>query len=156
MTDPDPPVDPSRRAAREVDDQVKALVADGESFVVETVLSTVKYQSVVDQGRAKGLLFRLVYVITMDSILNVERVQARVKQGGHNVPEDQIHQRWQRSLELLPWFAERADKLIVLDNSDEFVPIALRRFNQKLTFTGTMLDHPALARLQHLSGTFAI
>src|SRR5258705_5116418 len=43
----------------------------------------------------------------------------RVRAGGHDVPTDKIHARWQRSLANLAWFAARASVLWVFDNSNE-------------------------------------
>jgi len=49
--------------------------------------------------------------------LNVERVRQRVKTGGHDVPEDRIRARRERSLAQLPWFIDQADYAVAYDNS---------------------------------------
>ena len=60
---------------------------------------------------AKQLDFeiRLIYVILNSPDLNVERVKTRVAKGGHDVSEEKIRARYQRSLEQLPWFLSEAD-----------------------------------------------
>ena len=105
------------RAAEMVDETVRCLSALGEPAIVETVLSSDKYRSLVTIARRSGLIFRLVYVSTDHADINVNRVAARVAVGGHDVPEDRIRSRWFRSMANLPWFAARADRLIVFDNS---------------------------------------
>ena len=107
-------------------------------------------------ARSADLIFRLVYVTTPGPELNVERVRDRVETGGHDVPRDKILTRWDRSMAELPWFAERADRLLVLDNSEtQPIILALRHFGKVIEFTGQMPDHPALSRIAHLQGTLA-
>ena len=98
----------------EVTDGIKR----GEAVCVETVLSTGKYQPVVEQTLALGGYFALVYVAVRSPDISLERIARRVAQGGHDVPADKVVARWHRSLEFLPWFAGRASVLWVFDNSD--------------------------------------
>jgi predicted ABC-type ATPase len=106
------------RSADLVLEQVQARLLRGESVVVESVLSTDKYQPVVETVLATGGFFGLVYVALASPQLAQQRVQARVALGGHSVPPDKIAARWHRSLARLTWFAARAHRLFVLDNSD--------------------------------------
>ncbi|HLW93231.1 MAG TPA: hypothetical protein VKS78_18260 [Roseiarcus sp.] len=48
---------------------------------------------------------------------NVERVKTRVAKGGHDVPEDKIRERRERSFQQLPWFLDQADLALIYDNS---------------------------------------
>ena len=48
---------------------------------------------------------------------NVERVRIRVAKGGHDVPEDKIRSRRERSFQQLPWFLDQADAAHIYDNS---------------------------------------
>lgn len=84
---------------------------------VETVLSTDKYRRLVEEAKRRGLEFRLIYVLLDSPDRNVERVRLRVAKGGHDVPEDRIRARYERSLAQLPWFFDRADRAWVFDNS---------------------------------------
>lgn len=54
---------------------------------------------------------------TEDPTINVERVRQRVANGGHDVSEDKIRSRYQRSLQLLLDAVECADRAYVFDNS---------------------------------------
>lgn len=49
--------------------------------------------------------------------LNVQRVELRVRRGGHPVPEDKIRTRHARSLKQLRWFFDQSDLAIIYDNS---------------------------------------
>lgn len=105
-------------AAEAVFRQLEDAVTAGRLVGVETVLSTGKYQPLVERVRSLGGRFYLIYVSLASPALSLERVQRRVRQGGHDVPADRLAERWRRSLELLPWYAARADDFWVFDNSD--------------------------------------
>jgi predicted ABC-type ATPase len=94
---------------------------------VETVLSTDKYRRLVLAAKAKQFEFRLIYVLLESPDLNVERVRIRVEKGGHDVPETKIRERWNKSLQQLPWFLEQADRAFLFDNSGA----SLRRIGLK-------------------------
>ncbi|EYF00060.1 hypothetical protein [Chondromyces apiculatus] len=120
--------------------------------MLETVLFSDKYRSLIPLVRRTGLIFRLVYITTVHPDINVARVRRRVLAGGHDVPEDKIHERWTRSMDNLAGFAERADRLIVVDNSgQEPVMLALRHLEGALEIHD--VDHPASDRLRSLRNT---
>ncbi len=50
-------------------------------------------------------------------IINVSRVQHRVKTGGHSVPVDKIISRYQRSLDLLFNAVQYSNRAYIFDNS---------------------------------------
>lgn len=97
------------------------LVASLEAYQtigVETVLSTSKYRALVEHAKARGFDVRFLYVTLRTVDLNIERVADRVRNGGHDVSEEKIRTRRERSLEQLPWFLKRADYALIFDNSD--------------------------------------
>lgn len=142
---------PAIQAAELVDSTATCLALLREPFVLETVLSSDKYKPLIPIARDVGLIFRLVYVTTETSDINVERVRQRVIAGGHDVPEDRIHARWLRSMDNLGWFAARADRLVVADNSGpSLVVLALRHLGGTLELHDR--GHPAIERLRPLSG----
>jgi predicted ABC-type ATPase len=107
----------SLQAAQIADAMVDDLVADRQSFIVETVLSSDKYKSRILTARAAGFDIILVYVSVRDLELNIERVRNRVRLGGHPVPGHRIKARRNRSFQMFSWFARHADKVLVFDNS---------------------------------------
>ena len=57
------------------------------------------------------------YQRTSSSDINVRRVQERVRNGGHDVPEEKIRSRYTRSLQNLAKLVRIADRTRVIDNS---------------------------------------
>ena len=88
-----------------------------QTIGVETVLSTPKYRPMVRQAKQLGFEIRLLYLVLRTADLNVERVRLRVSRGGHDVAEDRIRARRERSLRQLPWFLNHADFALIYDNS---------------------------------------
>lgn len=97
----------------------RELLAAGESFTFETVMSSPDKVEFMREARASGYRTYLYFVATADSTINVERVQLRVAQGGHDVPEDKIRERYVRSIALLTPACEASDRAYVFDNSGE-------------------------------------
>ena len=83
-----------------------------------SVLSTDKYRQSVEAVRQSGGFVGLIYVALSAPELACQRVAARVRHGGHDVPSDKIAARWERSLDNLAWFASHATAFWVFDNSN--------------------------------------
>lgn len=118
----DAPDDVRRTAFQESADDVfheltRAITA-GEAVGVETVLSTDKYRTSVEAVRQSGGFVGLIYVALSSPELACQRVAARVRHGGHDVPSDKVVARWERSLDHLAWFANSATAFWVFDNSN--------------------------------------
>ncbi|OAI55092.1 hypothetical protein AYO44_02835 [Planctomycetaceae bacterium SCGC AG-212-F19] len=105
-------------SADEVYRELETMLTQGRAVGVETVLSSNKYVPLVDDVRARGGFVGLIYITLASPAIARERVAARVRRGGHGVPNEKIALRWQRSLDTLPWFAARASAFWVIDNSD--------------------------------------
>jgi predicted ABC-type ATPase len=72
---------------------------------------------VVDLAHDHGFEVRMIYVFLESGELQMERVQQRVLDGGHDVPADKIIARRARSFEQLAWFAQHVDQCFIFDNS---------------------------------------
>ncbi len=68
-------------------------------------------------ARQLGFDVVLIYVGTTGAEINVARVHNRVLLGGHDVPEEDIRRRYERSLSNLPIAVSRADYSLIFDNS---------------------------------------
>jgi predicted ABC-type ATPase len=106
------------RAANQCEEHIMQRIEAGAAIAVETVLSTQKYCATVERVLELGGDFFLVYVALNSPELSAQRVDHRVRTGGHGVPADKLAPRWKASLELLPWFALRATSFWIVDNSD--------------------------------------
>jgi predicted ABC-type ATPase len=104
-------------AMRQAEAQRLQLIAKGESFAFETVMSHPSKVALIAHAKSVGYEVALHFVATSDPQINVERVAERVEDGGHNVDTQKIISRYHRSLSLLPAAAELADLTLVYDNS---------------------------------------
>jgi predicted ABC-type ATPase len=104
-------------ANRAAVERIEAWLDVHKSVGVETVLSTAKYRRLVAKAKALGFAMWLIYVVLDSPDRNVERVRLRVSKGGHDVAENKIHSRYQRSLAQFPWFLDQADEAWIYDNS---------------------------------------
>jgi predicted ABC-type ATPase len=105
-------------AAQQIDAEVLANIRAGESFFVETVLSSPKYREAVTEAKKQGYMIGLIYVSLHPPELSPERIKLRVIKGGHDVDEAKAIARYHRSHEQLRWFAKQATTFVALDNSD--------------------------------------
>lgn len=97
----------------------RELLAKGESFTFETVMSSPDKVDFMLEARAAGYRTYLYFVATADPAINLERVQLRVAQGGHDVPEDRVRERYTRSIGLLAPACAASNRTFVFDNSGE-------------------------------------
>ena len=95
------------------------LIAGRASFSFETVMSHPDKVQVLEAARAAGFRTYLYYVATEDPAINVARVRFRVSQGGHDVPEAKIVERYARSLGLLREAIRHADRAYCFDTTGD-------------------------------------
>ena len=69
-------------------------VAKGESFAFETTLSGLTYARMIPRWREEGYVVKLIFLSLPDAEMALERVAARVTQGGHDVPEVVVRRRF--------------------------------------------------------------
>ncbi len=108
---------PPIAAARQVLKSAAEHLKKSESFAIETTLSGRNYLQMMLDAKARGFEVRLVYIGTESVEINLARIRNRVLAGGHDVPENDVRRRYQRSLENLSIAIKRADDSILFDNS---------------------------------------
>jgi len=105
--------------------EIKKSVNSSSSFAFETTLSGLNYQRKIEQWSAMGYEIILYYFSLPSVEMAIERVELRVKQGGHNIPEHVIRRRFERSkINLEQVYKHIVDLWIVFDTSD-FNPIII-------------------------------
>lgn len=104
-------------AALQADGLRRECIAGGRSFTFETVLSTDKNLELLETAKARGYFIEGFYALTALPRLHVLRVGCRVQNGGHDVPEEKILSRYDRSLARLPRFIRLCDVCRIYDNS---------------------------------------
>lgn len=96
----------------------KSLLLNDERFSFETVFSHRSKLDIMRKAREAGYKVYLYFISTESPRINIDRVKIRVRQNGHNVPEDLIVSRYYRSLDLLYEAAQLAYQAYFFDNSE--------------------------------------
>ena len=78
------------RAGQVMLEEIALHVRRLESFAFETTLSGRIYARMIPGWRERGFRVKLIYLRLKDIQIGLERVRVRVRQGGHNVPEEVI------------------------------------------------------------------
>ena len=95
------PFDPGRaktRAGRLVFQEIRHKVSQREDFAFETTLAAKRYKNLVTRARESGYLVRMVFFWLRTPELALKRVETRVREGGHNIPEDVVRRRYKNGL----------------------------------------------------------
>jgi predicted ABC-type ATPase len=93
------PFDPSGvavRAGRLMLKEIDRHARSGESFSFETTLAGRRYARLIPRWQRSGYRVHLIFLQLRNELLAVERVAARVRQGGHSVPEEVIRRRFKQ------------------------------------------------------------
>lgn len=103
-----------------------------QRFAFETTLGGRTMTGLLLKAANVGIPVRVVYIGLESADLHVRRVQARARQGGHDIPEERIRRRYASSranlVRLIPHVAE----LRVLDNTRETDPVTGARPEPKV------------------------
>ena len=83
-----------RLMLQEIDDHAN----HGRNFAFETTLAGLGYVRRIRQWREKGYVVKLIYLPLATPEEAIKRVEQRVKQGGHDIPEAVVRRRFGRSL----------------------------------------------------------
>lgn len=102
-------------------------IAEWKSTAIETVLSTTKFLPLVQAARKRRYRTRLIFIGLPTVGLALERIRSRVAQGGHDVPEDKVRDRWNRAHDNLVVFTRVVDDVLIFSNVGAIpIPVAER------------------------------
>ena len=100
--------------------RIKTLINSDQDFAFETTLSTKSYKNFVVEAQKNGFSVTLLFFWLSSQNLAVRRVETRVKEGGHNIPENIIRRRYENGLKnFFIIFKELVDDWMFIDNSGE-------------------------------------
>lgn len=105
------------RAGRLMLEEINACAGRGESFALETTLAGVNYLRHIRQWRGAGYHVGLFFLRLPDVEAAIARVAARVRQGGHSIPEDVIRRRFAAGMRNLERYKAGVDAWAVYDNA---------------------------------------
>lgn len=109
------------KAAFEFADYTRELCLEhNKDIIIETVNSTDNKFEFYRRCSERNYKTTVVFVCTSSPEINIARVNKRVSEGGHGVPEEKIISRYYRSLENLFGLSEFADVFYIYDNSKNF------------------------------------
>jgi predicted ABC-type ATPase len=86
-------------------------------FTIETVMSHTSKIEFIKTAKEKGFKIYLYFISLENPKLCIHRVKARVEQGGHDVPEQKITERYARTMNYLLDAIRLADRAFLFDNS---------------------------------------
>ena len=104
-----------------------ALVAQRENFVFETVLSDPVGEKVDQLATYVALGYTVVLIfIQIDSPAeSIKRVAMRMSQGGHDIPDEKLVERFERTQANLHRAVQRLPHVIIINNQDLSNPYRL-------------------------------
>jgi predicted ABC-type ATPase len=104
-----------------------ALVAHRESFIFETVLSDPVGEKIhqLETYSALGYTVVLIFIQIDSPAESIRRVAMRVSQGGHDIPDEKLVARFERTRTNLARSIERLPYVIVYNNDDLSEPFRL-------------------------------
>ncbi|MFT4101732.1 MAG: zeta toxin family protein [Burkholderiaceae bacterium] len=108
------------KAGRLMLDEISECVRRDESFAFETTLSGRGYLRSIQQWRAQGYAVSLFFLALPSVVMAIERVAERVRQGGHDIPEDVIRRRFAAGRKNFDqYYREAVDDWSLYDNSGD-------------------------------------
>lgn len=105
------------RAGRLAVERRNAMILRRESLSIETTLSGSSALAFMRKAKAAGFHISLAYVGIYTPELSRARIDERVIEGGHDVPQDAVLRRHPDSLRRLADAMKFADSSLVFDNS---------------------------------------
>lgn len=119
-------------AAKFVDEKRYKAIDERKDFTFETVLSSSYKLDILRKAKQEGYFIKYIYVLTVNPMVNVARVKARVSSGGHDVERETIIRRYKKSLNNIKYLIKICDILHVYDNTNRPVRI-IRKHKEKVS-----------------------
>jgi len=108
----------SFEAGRIMVNRINELIKENESFAFETTLATKSYKNKIERAKKQGYTVTLVFFWLNNIELAKERVKIRVKEGGHNIPNEVIERRYLRGIyNLFDIYLPIIHGALIFDNS---------------------------------------
>ncbi|MFZ7199015.1 zeta toxin family protein [Avibacterium avium] len=121
-------------AGRKAVELFKYAVKNQVSFSMESTLAGKSILHRMQQAKSKGFYVRLNYVGVNRVSINLDRVNARVRKGGHFIDEATIRKRYEISRQNLILALPLCDEIFIYDNSAE-MPILVFHLSKSKMIT---------------------
>ena len=103
---------------------LERAIAQGQDFAIETTLGAATIPRLLADAAARGFAVRIWFAGLATPELHLKRVRARVRSGGHDIPERDVRRRFEHSRINLILLLPSLTALRVYDNSAEAGPAA--------------------------------
>ncbi len=128
------------RAGRLVIEQIHILANGNINFAFETTLSGKSYLRFLTDIKKKGYHIHLYFLWIPTPELAILRIKERVRDGGHNVPDQDIKRRFYRGLyNFFNFYKPLLNTWILFDNSGPIPRMIAIEENGKLTISDNEL-----------------
>jgi predicted ABC-type ATPase len=129
-------------------EQIHSLSKRGVDFAFETTLSGKTYAHLLRELKKCGYVIHLFFLWVSDVDLALKRIADRVKNGGHNLPENVVSRRFKKKLQnLFRIYRPLLDTWVLLDNSTDTPNLIALEELSKLTILNTILYNDIIRNL---------
>jgi len=120
--------------------RINELIDKGEDFAFETTLATKSYRNLVKMAKESEYFVTLLFFWLRTPDLAVKRVETRVIEGGHSIPEEIIRRRYENGLKnFFNIFESLVDEWIFIDNSGEPYEIIAQKNTESITIRNSSI-----------------
>jgi len=140
------------KCAREAVRLIRQYLEEGVSFNQETTLTGRTIVNNIQTAKAKGYEIHLYYVGLESVDIALQRIEKRVREGGHGITARDVLRRYGNSFENLGIMLKYCDKIALYDNSGIMKEVA--KFSQgnlvykSHTLPNWLIHNPALQTLK--------
>ena len=106
-------------AGKIVISELEKKLKSKKSFIYETTSSGRLHLKYMDRAKKAGFKIATIFIGLSSVELSHLRVQQRVREGGHNVPAEDIERRYPNIIKNFPEMLKRSDVSAVFDNSSK-------------------------------------
>lgn len=111
--------------------RISDLTESKKNFAFETTCAGKRHIHTFNRCREVGYSIHMIFLWLPSPEAAIERVKARVLQGGHSIPEDTIHRRYQTGLSnAINLYLPMVNNAIFIDNSD-YDPKNIKKIAEK-------------------------
>ena len=130
-------------AGKEYIKRLNNYFSDNKSFAVESTLSGKNIISVINRAKKQNYKIVLVYIFLNSCTVCIERVNKRVKNGGHSVKEEDIIRRYYRSIANFDnIYKDMVNEWMLFYNGFEYIPFLVSyKNNEKYDIINTELQN---------------
>ena len=122
------------KGAKIATEKIDECLQNGYSFTQETTLSGNKTARTCKKAKENNYTIHLFYIGLDTEEESFKRIENRVQKGGHSIPKETVHKRFETRFEALKKVLPYCDEAMFFDNNNGFLQVAEYR-NGELIIT---------------------